>query len=52
MQLYWYYWMRDNRVLPELNPHNPKYQTAIRVWQKLPLAVTNLIGPSIVKNIP
>ena len=52
LQLYWHYWMKDNGNMPEINPHNPKYDAAIRVWQKLPLVVTNLIGPSIVKNLP
>jgi len=52
VQLYWHYWMRDNDAMPELNPHNPKYDAAIKIWRKLPLAITNLLGPSIVKNLP
>ncbi len=51
-QLYWYYWMGDGRQVPQLNPQNPKYALAIRVWQKLPLAVANLLGPHIVKHLP
>ncbi len=51
-QLYWHYWMRNGGSLPELNPHNPKYKLAIKFWQKLPLSLTKLIGPSIVKNLP
>jgi hypothetical protein len=38
--------------LPELNPNNPKYRLAIRTWQKLPVTLTKLIGPIIVKNLP
>jgi serine/alanine adding enzyme len=49
---YWHYWLASGGQLPELNPHNPKYQMLISVWQRLPLAVTKLIGPAIVKNIP
>lgn len=52
VQLYWYYWMRDGGPLPELNPKNPKYQLAIKIWQKLPVGLTRIIGPIIVKNIP
>ena len=52
LQLYWHYWMRNDGQLPELNPKNPKYQLAIKMWQKLPVALTKVIGPSIVKNIP
>ena len=39
-QLYWHYWLRDGGPLPELNPNNPKYQLAINVWKKLPIALT------------
>jgi serine/alanine adding enzyme len=52
IQLYWHYWMRNGGPLPELNPKNPKYQLAIKIWQKLPVAVTKIIGPRIVKNLP
>lgn len=51
-QLYWYYDMEENDSLPGLNPNNKKYEFAISVWRKLPVAVTKLIGPSIVKNLP
>ena len=51
-QLYWHYWLRNGGPLPELNPNNPKYYMAIRVWQRLPVALTKLLGPVIVKNIP
>ena len=52
VQLYWHYWLRNGGKLPELNPHNPKYRTAIQVWKSLPLALTKMIGPHIVKNLP
>jgi hypothetical protein len=35
-----------------LTPDNPKYALAVKCWQKLPLSVTNFIGPWIVRNIP
>ena len=52
VQLYWQYLLRDGEQLPELNPKNPKFEMAIKVWKKLPLAVANFLGPHIVKNIP
>ncbi|OGW36512.1 MAG: hypothetical protein A2010_12860 [Nitrospirae bacterium GWD2_57_9] len=52
LQLYWNYWMRKGTTLPELNPNNPRYRAAISLWKKLPLNVTKLLGPSIVKNLP
>jgi len=52
VQLYWYYWMRNGGPLPDFNPENPKYRTAINIWKKLPVGLTRLIGPFIVKNLP
>jgi len=51
-QLHWYYWMKDGHPVPQLNPQNPKYALAIRLWQKLPLMVANVLGPHIVKHLP
>jgi serine/alanine adding enzyme len=51
-QLHWYYWVKDGDELPRLNPQNPKYDLAIKVWQRLPLAVANRLGPHIVKYLP
>jgi FemAB-related protein (PEP-CTERM system-associated) len=52
LALHWQYWLANGGPLPEINPHNPKYQLMIRTWQKLPVGVTRLLGPAIVKNIP
>lgn len=37
--------------IPDINPLNPKYRTAINLWRRLPLAVTKLVGPAIVRSI-
>ncbi len=37
---------------PNLNPTNPKYKLMIETWKRLPLAVTKLIGPPLVKYLP
>ncbi|GAM10596.1 femAB family protein [Geobacter sp. OR-1] len=52
VQLYWQYLLPKGETLPELNPKNPKFELAIKVWQKLPVGLTRLIGPPIVRNIP
>ncbi len=49
---YWHYWLPDGASPPKLNPDNPKYRTAIAVWQKLPVWTTRLLGPLIIRNIP
>lgn len=50
--LYWYYWLRKGGSLPELNPKNPKYRVAIEIWRRLPLTITQWVGPRIVRNLP
>jgi serine/alanine adding enzyme len=50
--LYWYYWMRNGGPLPELNPSNPKYRSAIALWKRLPVGLTRVLGPYIVRNLP
>jgi FemAB-related protein (PEP-CTERM system-associated) len=45
------YFLQGSQKIPEINPLNPKYQLAIKVWQHLPLSITKLIGPAIVRSI-
>ena len=52
VQLYWHYWLRNGGTPPELSPKNPKYNLAIRIWKSLPVPVTRVLGPAIVKNLP
>ena len=50
--LYWQYVLRTRHDIPQLNVTNPKYQLAIKAWQKLPVPVTQFIGPMIARSIP
>jgi FemAB-related protein (PEP-CTERM system-associated) len=50
--LVWEYWMANGQPLPELNPKNPKFDLAIRAWQRLPVRVATTLGPWVVRNIP
>ncbi len=50
--LYWHHWSSDRRAVPDLSPGNSRYGLAIQVWKRLPVALTRIIGPSIVRNIP
>lgn len=49
---FWYYILPEGGTMPELNPDNPKYKLMIAVWQRLPVWLTKLIGPPIVRNLP
>ena len=51
-QLYWHYWLDNNSEMPSLNPSNPKFALMIAIWKRLPIKITQWIGPMIVKNLP
>jgi len=50
--LSWQYLLEEGKTMPDLNPKNPKYAIAIRAWQKMPLTLTRILGPRIVRSIP
>ncbi|HVA51772.1 MAG TPA: FemAB family XrtA/PEP-CTERM system-associated protein [Pirellulales bacterium] len=47
----WQYYVRRGTV-GDMRPENSRYRHFIRVWQRLPLGLTRLIGPVIVRGIP
>lgn len=47
--LHWYYPFH-NGSLPDLSPQN--YQRAVEWWKKLPLSVTNTVGPWLTRGLP
>ncbi len=48
---YQFYLVRA-KEMPNLNPTNPKFELMINAWKRLPLGVTKIIGPRIVKYLP
>jgi FemAB-related protein (PEP-CTERM system-associated) len=48
----WEYHLESAAALPDSSPKNPKFELAISLWKRLPLAVANRIGPAIVRSIP
>ncbi len=52
LQHYWHYWLADGGALPELKPDSPKFRFLIACWQRMPVALSRLIGPHIVKYLP
>lgn len=49
---YWHYHLDAGQETPQLNQQSPKFRLAAKVWQHLPLRVTRLLGPAIVKHLP
>ena len=42
--------LAPGRAVPEINPLNPKFRLFIAAWKRLPLPVTKLLGPPIVRG--
>lgn len=51
-QLHYEYYLGKLNQIPNLSPANPKYKRVENFWKKLPLSLTKIIGPRIVKYIP
>ncbi len=49
--LHYEYHLVKAKDIPEVNPNNPKYQMFIKLWRKMPLGMTQWLGPHIVRNL-
>jgi FemAB-related protein (PEP-CTERM system-associated) len=47
----WQYQERAGRAT-DMRPDNPRYRRLIGIWQKLPVCLTRLVGPVVVRGIP
>jgi FemAB-related protein (PEP-CTERM system-associated) len=45
------YFLVRRRSIPDTSPLNPKFSKAIQIWRRLPLPVTQLIGPLVSKHL-
>jgi serine/alanine adding enzyme len=50
--LFWHYWIADGTAIPQINPRNAKYKLAIVGWKRLPVMLSNMLGPSISRSLP
>jgi len=51
-QLHWLYWTPDESNLPSENPNEGKFKHLIAIWKKLPIFITNAVGPYAARQIP
>jgi FemAB-related protein (PEP-CTERM system-associated) len=47
----WQYYLRRGSI-DEMRPTSPRYQRMIAIWKLLPVRLTRLLGPAIVRGIP
>jgi FemAB-related protein (PEP-CTERM system-associated) len=52
VDLSWQYYSSNINRLPKISPDNPRFGLAINIWKKLPLLLTNSIGPKIARHLP
>jgi len=50
--LYYEYFLNRQKTIPRINQENPRYQLPRLVWKRMPLSLTKLLGPHLIKNIP
>lgn len=50
--LYWEYQLHSRQDVPDQGPRNPRFRLAIEGWKRLPLRLTTILGPPIVRGIP
>jgi FemAB-related protein (PEP-CTERM system-associated) len=46
------YHLVQQREMPNLSPNNPKFSLAIELWKKMPLSMTQWLGPKIIRYFP
>lgn len=49
--LFYEFHLVKSDTMPDINPLNPKYQLFIAAWKRLPLAVSQMIGPWLAKDL-
>ena len=49
--LYYEYYLVKAKEISEINPLNPKYQFFIKLWQKLPLRLSQILGPILARDL-
>ncbi len=49
--LFYEFYLVKATELPDINPLNPKYQLFIAAWKRLPLLVSQFIGPFLSKDL-
>lgn len=51
-ELVWEYWTAPGHAVPDMSPTNPKFDLAVRAWQRLPVSIASALGPRIIRHIP
>jgi FemAB-related protein (PEP-CTERM system-associated) len=50
-QLHYEYFLVKRSEMPNLSPTNPRFGKAIELWRRLPLKVTQVLGPAVARYL-
>jgi len=50
--LYYEYFLNLQKTVPKINQENHSYDLPRKIWKHIPLSLTKLLGPHLIKNIP
>ncbi len=49
--LFYEFYLVKAKAIPDINPLNPKYQRFISIWRKLPLKLSQILGPILSRDL-
>ncbi|MDD5579530.1 MAG: FemAB family PEP-CTERM system-associated protein [Methylobacter sp.] len=49
--LFYEFHLVKSQALPDINPLNPKYRLFIAAWKRLPLGISQMVGPWLAKDL-
>ena len=49
--LFYEFYLVKSTAMPDINPLNPKYRLFIAAWKRLPLVVSQIVGPWLSKDL-
>lgn len=52
LPLYYLYYLNGSDRVPDFTSANPKRQKFAKIWSKMPVTLTRIVGPSLRKGIP
>jgi serine/alanine adding enzyme len=40
------------KELPHYSPNNPKFELALKLWQRVPMPIARVVGPRLIRLVP
>lgn len=48
----YHYFLVRRKTMPNFSPANPKFSASISLWKSMPLALTRMLGPKVIRWFP